>query len=239
MKSLVHASDILVDGFIAHTFSPQDTHNFLTLLFRKSDFLQHHGISYSKGAWYIMRNAPHMHPPSPGISTQNPSPPLDFSVRTTQGTIVPQRRWTPADEADVRRHVEGSALQLPIFFVNHKGGIGFWLPDILQGRHHDLHNGDTEAPLGGKTTTHIRINVSSHVLILVTKILIHVPRSLSQWPGYGHWKRQIPTRDETFERQPITLARFMKHIGTSVDKFFNVSFSLPPLSLSLIKSLLL
>jgi hypothetical protein len=40
------------------------------------------------------------------------------------------------------------------------------LPDILRGRHHDLYNGDRKAPLGGKTTTHIRINVSSHIHIL-------------------------------------------------------------------------
>ncbi len=88
--------------------------------------------------------------------------PLDFSVRTTQGTVVPQRRWTPADEVDVRRYVAGATLQLPVYFVNRNGGIGFWLPDILQGRVHDLYHGDREAPLGGRATTHLRINVSSH-----------------------------------------------------------------------------
>ena len=233
-KPLVHTNDILVDGFIAYTLSPQDTQRFLALLFKTSNFLRH--ISYSKGVWYFIQDAPHGQPPSPGLSTQTRSLPLDFSVKATRGTVIPQRRWIPGD-VDVRRHVEGGALQLPIFFVDHGGGIGFWLPDILQGRHHDLYNGDKEAPLGGKTTTHIRINVSSHMLVLRAKVLSHLPRPPSQWPGHDHWKRQIPTRDETQARRPITLARFMKHIGTSVDKFFNVS-SLPPLSLSLINPLL-
>ncbi|KAI9429841.1 hypothetical protein BJY52DRAFT_1133721, partial [Lactarius psammicola] len=115
-------------------------------------------------------------------------------------TILPQRRWKPADEVDVRRFVESSQLQLPIFFVNRDGSLGFWLPDILRGCDRYLHNANGFATLGGKTTTHVRIN----------------------WPGYRHWKRQIPIRDETRARNPITTARFMRHVGTSVDKFFRV-----------------
>jgi hypothetical protein len=109
-----------------------------------------------------MQNVPYVQPPSLAGSTQNPSLPLDYSVKMTRGTVVPQRRWTPADEVDVHRHVECSALQPPVFFINYNGKPGFWLPDVLQGRHHDLYDGDREAQLGGKTTTHIRINVSSH-----------------------------------------------------------------------------
>lgn len=179
-KPLVYASDILVDGFIARTFTPEDAHEFFALLLKSSDFLRHHRILYSKGVWYAMRNAPHVQAPSPAVSTQNPSLPLDYSVRTTRGTVIPQRRWTPADEVDVHRHVECGTLQPPIFFINHNGGIGFWLPDILQGRHHDLYNGDREARLGGKTTKHIRINVSSHTHAPAAKsssMLLDLPRS--------------------------------------------------------------
>ena len=186
-------------------------------------------------AWYIIRSVPS---PSLGASSQNGSLPLDFSVRMTQGTVVPQRRWTPADEVDIRRHVEEATLQLPVFFVNRNGGVGFSLPDILQGRDHDLYNRDSQASLGGKSTTFIRINVSSHIPILVTKGFMLVCRLLSQWPGYECWKRQIPTRDETHSKNPITISRFMKHVGTSVNNFMNVSFSLLPLSPSLIEFLL-
>ncbi|KAH9961954.1 hypothetical protein BC827DRAFT_1267307 [Russula dissimulans] len=194
------ASDILVDGFISHTFSPQDAHIFFSLVLRTPDFLRLYRILYWKEAWYIMQNL-HSDPrlePSLGFPKEDLPLPLDFSVRTTQGTVVPQQRWTPS-EVDFSRHVEGAVLQLPIFFVNGNGGVGFWLPDILQGRFRGLCNGDREAPLGGKTTTHIRIN----------------------WPGYHSWKRQIPTRDETRARNPITLARFMKYVAVSLDKFID------------------
>ena len=164
--------------------------------------------------------------------------PLDFSVKITQGTVVPQRRWTPAVETDVRRYVEEATLQLPIFFVNRNGGVGFSLPDILQGLDHDLCNRDGQASLGGRATTNIRINVGPHISILVTEVFMLVCRPLSQWPGYEDWKRQIATRDETYAKNPITLSRFMKHVGTSVNKFMNVSFSLLPLSPSLIEFLL-
>jgi len=196
----IQASDILVFGFIAYMFSPEDAQNFLALLLRSQDFLRHYRMSYSQGVWYIIQNSPYFLPPPPGIPPQNLMLPLDYTVCTTQGTVVPQRRWTPADEIDVRRYVTSATLQLPIYFVNRSGGVGFWLPDILQGRDHDLYYGDSEAPLGGRATTHLRIN----------------------WPGCGYWKRQIPTRDETHARNPITRARFMKHVATSVDKFLDL-----------------
>jgi len=88
--------------------------------------------------------------PSSGLPTQLP---LDFSVRTTEGTVVPQRRWSLVNEVDIRLHVQGAALQLPVFFVDRNGSVGFWLPDILEGRDRELYNRDIQAPLGGKTTT--------------------------------------------------------------------------------------
>ena len=91
-------------------------------------------------------------PPSQGL--------LDINASITEGTVIPQMRWVPADEADYRRHVLEAVLQLPVFFVNRNGSVGFWLPDILEGRDGDLYNRDSQAPLGGRTTTHIRINVS-------------------------------------------------------------------------------
>ncbi|KAH9164875.1 hypothetical protein EDB89DRAFT_1858896 [Lactarius sanguifluus] len=162
-------------------------------------FLCYYWIVYHQDAWYIIINANLVQGTSPGVPFQ-PTPLLDHSSRATQGTIVPQRRWTPLDEVDIRRHVEHANLQLPIYFVNSNGSIGFPLPDILRGCDRDLRNAKSFATLGGRTTTHIRIN----------------------WPGYRYWKRQVATRDETRERNPITLARFMRHVGTSVDKFLRV-----------------
>ncbi|KAI9439239.1 hypothetical protein H4582DRAFT_2075900 [Lactarius indigo] len=199
MSQVLSASDVLVDGFVSQTFKPEDANNFFKLLLKvpaSHHFLQFYGIVYHQRAWHITHNANLVQGTSPGVPFQ-PTPLLDYSSRTTQGTVVPQRRWTPADEVDVQRHVEGAELQLPIYFVNSNGSIGFPLPDILRGCGRDLYNANSFAPLGGRTTTHIRIN----------------------WPGYRYWKRQVAIRDETHARNPITLARFMKHIGTSVDKF--------------------
>jgi len=201
MKSksqVLQVTDLFVGGFLAHTFSPQDAYNFFVLLLRTQNFLQQYRVSYShaQGLWYIIQSVPS---PSPRAPSQDVSLPLDFSVKMSQGSVVPQRRWTPADEVDIRRHVEEATLQLPVFFVNRNGGIGFSLPDILQGRDHDLHHRDSQASLGGRSTTHIRIN----------------------WPGYAYWRRQIPTRDETYLRNPITVGRFMRHVGTSVNYFMN------------------
>ena len=151
-------NDLFVDGFIAQTFSPRDAYNFFVLLLG-TNFVQQHRVSYAhaQGLWYIIRSVPS---PSLGAPSQNMSLPLDFSIKITQGTVVPQRRWSPADEVDIRRHVEEATLQLPVFFVNRNGAVGFLLSDILQGRDHDLHNRDSQASLGGRSTTHIRINVS-------------------------------------------------------------------------------
>jgi hypothetical protein len=153
-------NDILVDGFIASTFQPADANHYLALLLRTPDFLQHYQIQYSRGAWYIMYSAQSAQPSSTEAPPQAVWLPLDFHKATTRGTVVPQRRWTPADEVDIRRHVESAVLQLPIFFVNRNGAVGFRLQEILQGCDHELSNAYREAPLGGRATTHIRINVS-------------------------------------------------------------------------------
>jgi hypothetical protein len=164
-------------------------------LLRAQNFIQYYGILYGQGAWYITHNSELVQGTSPGVPLQ-PTPILDYTS-TIQGTVVPQRRWAPADGGDIQRHVQSATLELPIFFVNRNGGLGFQLTDILRGCDRDLRNANEFASLGGKTMTHIRIN----------------------WPGYKYWKRQISARDETHARNSITMGRFMKRVGASVDKF--------------------
>jgi hypothetical protein len=162
-KRITLASDVVAEGFVARTFTPEDATNYFMLLLRTppfQHFLRYYGIVSHQGAWYVTQNANLVQGTSPGVPLQT-TPLLDYSSRATHGTVVPQRRWTPTDEVDFRRHVDGAALELPIFFVNHNGGIGFRLPDILRGRDRDLHNADNFAPLGGRAAVQIRINVSS------------------------------------------------------------------------------
>ena len=155
-----------MDGLVARTFAPEDAYNYFMLLLNMPPsqcFLQYYRIVFQRGAWYISYNGNLVQGTSPGVLLQPTL--LDYNMETTQGTVVPQRRWTPVDAVDVRRFVESAVLQLPIFFVNHNGNLGFRLPDILHGCDRDLQNANTFAPLGGRTTTHIRIDVS---LFLVT-----------------------------------------------------------------------
>ena len=157
------ASDIVTDGFVARTFTPEDANNYFMLLLRTPPsqyFLGYYGIVSHQGAWYITRNVNMVRGTSPGVPFHT-TPLLDYNSRATHGTVVPQGRWTPADEVDLRRHVEGAVLQLPIFFVNHNGSLGFRLPDILRGCDRDLQNANSFAPLGGRSSVQIRINVSA------------------------------------------------------------------------------
>jgi hypothetical protein len=129
-------------------------------LLQAQNFIQYYGILHDEGAWYITHNCNLVQGTSPGVPLQ-PTPLLDYtSTRAIQGTVVPQRRWTPADEVDIRRHHEAGALELPIFFMNRNGRLGFPLLEILQGCDRNLHNPNNIAPLAGRITTHIRINVS-------------------------------------------------------------------------------
>ena len=155
-------SDLLVYGFVGRTFSAGDANNYLALLLRTpqpQSFLEYYGIEYHRGAWYIRHNSNLVQGASPGVPYL-PTPLLDYSMNATTGTVVPQRRWIPADEVDIRRHVKRAELELPIFFVNRNGSLGFPLPDILRGCDRDLHNANNFAPLAGKFTTHVRIHVS-------------------------------------------------------------------------------
>ena len=159
--------NLLVDGFIARTFGSENTDNYLKLLLRGPTFdhlLQHYAISPHQGAWYIGHNSNLVQGTSPGVPYQ-PTPILDYIV-TAYGTIVPQRRWVPANKVDYRHFVESPELQLPTFFVNRNGRLGFPLSDILRGCDRDLRDADDFAPLGGKATTIIRINVSLSLLSL-------------------------------------------------------------------------
>ena len=76
------------------------------------------------------------------------------------GTVVPQTLWAPHTHTDKRNHVEEAELQLPIFFQCNNGQLGLSLEAAATGRCHNLIDAEKFAPLGLKSTTHIRIVVS-------------------------------------------------------------------------------
>ncbi|KAI0256033.1 hypothetical protein BJV78DRAFT_1118101, partial [Lactifluus subvellereus] len=121
------------------------------------------------------------------------------------GTVVPQTLWLPHSVTDRRQHVLEAELQMPIFFEGSNGRLGLPLDDALVGRFHNLLRAQQFAPLGNKTTTHIRIG----------------------WPGYVEFRRQVQIRDETGQRNPITISRFALHVARSVDAFLRACEPLP------------
>ncbi len=68
--------------------------------------------------------------------------------------------WLPHAFVDRRQHVEEAKLQLPIFFEDINGRLGLGLGASIDDRCHALRDANEPAPLGQKTTTHIRIVVS-------------------------------------------------------------------------------
>jgi hypothetical protein len=73
---------------------------------------------------------------------------------------VPQKLWAPSTHTDRRNHVQEAELQLPIFFQCSDGTLGLSLEAAASGLCHGLVDAETFAPLGLKSTTHIRIVVS-------------------------------------------------------------------------------
>ena len=79
--------------------------------------------------------------------------------------MVPQTMWSPHTVTDKRQHVEEALLQRPIFFEGIDGRLGLSLEASAAGRCHSLLNAQQFAPLGQKSTTHIRIGVSVVLIV--------------------------------------------------------------------------
>jgi hypothetical protein len=138
------------------------------------------------------------------------------------GTVVPQTLWTPQTHTDRRQHVAEAQLQLPIFFVHANGSLGLSLETAMSGRCQSLVHAHYCAPLGPQTTTHIRIGVSD-----IFGAVVHIQFTDSvptlQWPGYHIFRRQVQIRDETPQKNTVTLTKFAQHVGRSVEAFLRVS----------------
>ncbi|KAI9459030.1 hypothetical protein F5148DRAFT_983583 [Russula earlei] len=121
---------------------------------------------------------------------------LDF-IPSPACLVVPQKMWTPPNQSDWRRYVEQAVLRMPVFFVQHNGAIGLPLTRAVIGDTAALSCAERAAPVGNGHSTQIRI----------------------AWPGYESWERQIQIRDQTRDRNMITLERFAKLVASVVDRF--------------------
>ncbi|KAN0139786.1 hypothetical protein V8E53_002448 [Lactarius tabidus] len=191
---------LLTDGYISQTFQSRAAEQyFLDLL--KSTTIPPYATLYNvkrKDYGFFVNSVP-LH-----ISALFPNPPdrwlLDRGI-VDRGTVVPQTMWSPLSSIDIRRHIERAELQIPVFFEDKDGRVGISLGACIDGQCRVLLRDPTgRAPLGQRSTTHVRII----------------------WPGYKEFKRQIPLRDESGARNPITMAMFVNRVGRSVNAFLQV-----------------
>ncbi|KAH9173764.1 hypothetical protein EDB89DRAFT_2155291 [Lactarius sanguifluus] len=173
---------LLVDGYITQTFHSRRAEQYFLDLLKSKAIPPVRTLSYPdrEGHFFFVRERQ-------PIETSSSSWLLDRTV-VARGSVVPQKMWSPHTVTDRMQHVEETSID---------GRLGLSLEAAAAGRCHGLRNAQEFAPLGHKSTTHIRI----------------------AWPGYKDFKRQVQTRDETSEHNPITISRFTHHIGRSVDAF--------------------
>ncbi|KAH9054250.1 hypothetical protein EDB87DRAFT_1647319 [Lactarius vividus] len=188
---------LLVDGYTSQTFQSRRAEQYFQHLLKSNPIPSIGPSSYPDREGYFFFVGPIARPPF------DSSPRLLDRTVVNRGTVVPQTMWAPHTVTDQKQHVEEAVLQTPIFFEGVDGQLGLPLEASAAGRCHGLRNAQEFAPLGHKSTTHIRIS----------------------WLGYKDFKRQVQIRDETSEHNPITISRFAHHIGRSVDAFLKVGSS--------------
>ena len=157
-----HAHDIvgtsLIDGYISHCFTPLQAERYFSFLL-KNNTVPSCPPSFSPGvesaAFFVTSVPSHISLQFLGQSRWV----LDRGV-VGRGTVVPQTLWAPHTVTDKRHHVEEANLQLPIFFQCSDGRLGLPFEAAVAGRCHGLVSAPDLAPLGLKSTTHIRIVVS-------------------------------------------------------------------------------
>jgi hypothetical protein len=151
---------LLTDGYISQTFQSRAAEQyFLDLL--KSTSIPPYATLYNvkrKDYGFFVNSVP-LH-----ISALFPDPPdrwlLDRGI-VDRGTVVPQTMWSPLSSIDIRRHIERAELQIPVFFEDKDGRVGISLGACIDGQCRVLLRDPTgRAPLGQRSTTHIRIIVS-------------------------------------------------------------------------------
>lgn len=148
---------LLVDGYISQTFQSLAAEQFF-LNILKSPSIPSHATSphtWREGYLFFVYSVP------PHIPPRFVKPPcwvLDRGI-VDRGTVVPQTMWSPDSPVNRRQNIEKALLQMPIFFEDKNGGLGLSLGASIDGGC-DVRDANDPAPLGPRTTTHIRIVVS-------------------------------------------------------------------------------
>ncbi|TFY73679.1 hypothetical protein EWM64_g10333 [Hericium alpestre] len=193
--------EMLTEGCISFTFGLQYAEHYLRYLLKTEPrSLTSYMVSPASGwagSYSIRQAALPTFRPNAQSSEGHPLLLIDYKADLRRGSIVPQSLWTPHSPTDQHQYVQSASLSLPIFFVHENGAVGLSVADAAAGRCQSLRGAGLPADMRDKASTHIRIN----------------------WPGCVEWKRQFQTKDETEQRNPITLERLVRHVGRSIDHF--------------------
>jgi hypothetical protein len=148
--------DLLVDGNIAHMFSPEGAARYFgRLLGVDPRSLQPTSLQAWPRTFFITNPAVQNARPSLAINGQ----PLDFVI-SEAGTVVPQRMWSSANPTDAQRFGTVS-LNMPVYFShNDRITLGLPLPRAIEGGNRAILLGaGGAAPIGNCSTMYIRICV--------------------------------------------------------------------------------
>ena len=213
--------DLRVDGYLSYTFTPQAAEIYLAYLFKVDPKrVQAFGAYNWPGAFFVA-DPPMNHCRAQHIGNGRYAWLLDYAIGR-YGSVVPQQLWSPQGQGDWRRYVEQARLYIPVFFVNMDGSLGVPVSHAAAGQM-SLRDANEPAPLGDRTTTKIRISVR---ITAVNAQSVYLHSCWSQWPGYTPSEQQVQLRDQTPARNPVTLERFVKHVGSRVRQFLIVGLSL-------------
>ena len=155
------AENMYQHGYIGLAFGSH-TESFFTAVLKTSPRVLQVGFSAPgwPGAFFIT------HINNPSVSANAMSSRgylmiiLDYGADLSRGTIVPQLPWFPQTPRDMRKYVTDAVLQLPIFLRQDDGTIGMSLSDVIHGNFRRLMDSVQQVNVGGRTSVHVRINVS-------------------------------------------------------------------------------
>lgn len=155
------AENMFSHGYIGLTFGPHTEAFFSSVLKTSPRALQ---VGYSAPGWpaaFFIAPINNPNIPANAMSSRGYLMIiLDYRADLSRGTIVPQVPWFPQTPRDMRKYVTDAVLQLPIFLRQDDGTVGMSLSDVIHGNFRRLVDSVQQVNVGGRTSVHVRINVS-------------------------------------------------------------------------------
>ncbi|KAI0060993.1 hypothetical protein BV25DRAFT_821259 [Artomyces pyxidatus] len=184
--------DPFLDGYISNMFGPNGAEFYFSCLLKvpARSLNAVNNIHNWPGAYFVT-HAPSPNPQPQAVIQQQYLFLLDYAVMSGLGTVVPQTIWIPSTQQDWVRHVRDAILEMPIFFVHNDGALGISVVNASAGNSLTLRGINNELRIGpSRTQAQLRMN----------------------WPGYPEQSRRI-----SMHQPPLTLFKWVRHIGRAVD----------------------